>query len=61
MTTEYLRIVQATTAIFEARDDADDRFFIFGTLTGGVLWFDVVSGFPMERRDAQGAESFSMR
>jgi len=41
-----MRIVQATTAIFEARDDADDRFFIFGTLTGGVLWFDVVSRLP---------------
>jgi hypothetical protein len=42
MTTD-MRIVQATATIFEATDDADDRFFIFGTLRSGLLWFDVVS------------------
>jgi hypothetical protein len=41
-----MRIVQATASVFEARDDANDRFFIFGTLTSGALRFDVVSRLP---------------
>jgi hypothetical protein len=41
-----MRIVQVTPSIFEAWDDADDRFFIFATLGSGVLRFDVIARLP---------------
>jgi hypothetical protein len=38
--------VAATPATFRAEDDADGRFFIFGTLGSGLLRFEVVTLLP---------------
>lgn len=54
----HLQIVASTVSVFRAEDHNDSRFFIFATLAGGVLRFEVVAKLATGERGAVSGKEF---